>query len=67
MGQAEPPVLPHLASPHLTPQVQEVDLFGEISGISFSPDAETFFVGVADLTYSSLLEYDRCHMACSSA
>ena len=38
---------------------QEVDLFGEISGISFSPDGEALFVGIADRTYGSLLEYHR--------
>ena len=38
---------------------QEVDFFGEISGISFSPDTEALFVGVWDRTYGSLLEYGR--------
>ncbi|XVE95335.1 hypothetical protein REPUB_Repub02eG0088100 [Reevesia pubescens] len=38
---------------------QEIDLFGEIAGISFSPDAEALFVGVADRTYGSLLEFNR--------
>ena len=38
--------------------MQEVDLFGEIAGFSFTPHTDAFFVGVADLTYSSLLEYD---------
>lgn len=38
---------------------QEIDLFGEVSGISFSPDAQSLFVGIADLTYGSLLEYTR--------
>ena len=38
---------------------QEVDLFGEISGISFSPDGEALFVGIADRTYGSLLEFHR--------
>uniref|UniRef100_A0A0D6QZE0 Uncharacterized protein n=1 Tax=Araucaria cunninghamii TaxID=56994 RepID=A0A0D6QZE0_ARACU len=38
---------------------QEIDLFGENAGISFSPDSEAFFVGVADRTYGSLLEYNR--------
>ena len=38
---------------------QEIDLFGEIAGISFSPDTEAFFVGVADRTYGSLLEFNR--------
>ncbi|XP_060973708.1 uncharacterized WD repeat-containing protein C2A9.03 [Cannabis sativa] len=37
----------------------EIDLFGEISGISFSPDTETLFIGIWDRTYGSLLEYGR--------
>ncbi|XP_009591351.1 uncharacterized WD repeat-containing protein C2A9.03-like isoform X1 [Nicotiana tomentosiformis] len=42
---------------------QEIDLFGEIAGISFSPDTEALFIGVADRTYGSLLEFNRkrCH------
>lgn len=38
---------------------QEIDFFGEISGISFSPDAESLFIGVWDRTYGSLLEFGR--------
>lgn len=38
---------------------QEIDLFGEIAGISFSPDTEALFVGVSDRTYGSLLEFNR--------
>lgn len=38
---------------------QEIDIFGEIAGISFSPDTEALFVGVADRTYGSLLEFNR--------
>ncbi|KAG5391345.1 hypothetical protein IGI04_021308 [Brassica rapa subsp. trilocularis] len=40
---------------------QEIDFFGEISGISFSPDTEALFIGVWDRTYGSLLEYGRHH------
>lgn len=40
-------------------QSQEIDLFGEVAGISFSPDTEALFIGVADRTYSSLLEFNR--------
>ncbi|CAN4122225.1 unnamed protein product [Withania somnifera] len=40
---------------------QEIDLFGEIAGISFSPDTEALFVGVADRTYGSLLEFNLKH------
>ncbi|XP_044473004.1 uncharacterized WD repeat-containing protein C2A9.03 isoform X2 [Mangifera indica] len=39
---------------------QEIDFFGEISGISYSPDTEALFIGVWDRTYGSLLEYGRC-------
>ncbi|KAI3465101.1 hypothetical protein Pfo_021764 [Paulownia fortunei] len=38
---------------------QEIDLFGEIAGISFSPDSDALFVGVSDRTYGSLLEFNR--------
>lgn len=38
---------------------QEIDFFGEISGMSFSPDTESLFVGVWDRTYGSLLEFGR--------
>ncbi|EFJ18234.1 hypothetical protein SELMODRAFT_112794 [Selaginella moellendorffii] len=41
-------------------QSQEIDLFGEIAGISFSPDTEALYIGVADRIYGSLLEYNRC-------
>lgn len=40
---------------------QEIDLFGEIAGIAFSPEAEALFVGIADRTYGSLLEFNRKH------
>ncbi|KAK6154570.1 hypothetical protein DH2020_008818 [Rehmannia glutinosa] len=39
---------------------QEIDFFGEISGLSFSPDTESLFIGVWDRTYGSLLQYNRC-------
>ncbi|KAJ6700448.1 TRANSCRIPTION FACTOR WD40-LIKE FAMILY-RELATED [Salix purpurea] len=38
---------------------QEIDFFGEISGVSFSPDTEALFIGVWDRTYGSLLQYNR--------
>ncbi|KAL5221577.1 hypothetical protein ABZP36_026290 [Zizania latifolia] len=39
----------------------EIDLFGEIAGLSFSPDTEAFYVGIADQTYGGLIEFDRRH------
>ncbi len=41
-------------------RIQEIDMFGEISGVCFSPQADKFFVGIADATYSSLLQFN-CH------
>ncbi|KAI8611643.1 hypothetical protein BC830DRAFT_1140398 [Chytriomyces sp. MP71] len=39
---------------------QVIDFFGEISGISFTPDGgDTLFVGVSDARYGSILEYER--------
>ncbi|KAL3821175.1 hypothetical protein ACJIZ3_007080 [Penstemon smallii] len=38
---------------------QEIDFFGEISGMSFSPDTESLFIGVWDRTYGSLVEFGR--------
>jgi hypothetical protein len=38
-------------------QMQEIDVFGEISGISFSPGGEMFFVGVSDPIYNSVMQY----------
>lgn len=40
---------------------QEIDLFGEIAGITFSPDTEALLVSIADRTYGSLLELRRRH------
>ena len=38
---------------------QEIDLFGEISGVAFSPCAQALFVGISDPSYASLLESRR--------
>ncbi|KAM7465494.1 hypothetical protein LguiB_013056 [Lonicera macranthoides] len=40
---------------------QEIDFFGEISGVSLSADDESLFIGVWDRTYASLLQYNRRH------
>ncbi|KAG8375961.1 hypothetical protein BUALT_Bualt09G0013600 [Buddleja alternifolia] len=41
---------------------QEIDFFGEISGVSLSPDDESIHIGIWDRTYASLLQYNRRHM-----
>ncbi|KAG2661148.1 uncharacterized WD repeat-containing protein C2A9.03-like [Panicum virgatum] len=40
---------------------QELDFFGEISGMSFSPDTGMLFVGVWDRVYGSLLQFGRLY------
>ncbi|KAI4344865.1 hypothetical protein L6164_012052 [Bauhinia variegata] len=40
---------------------QEIDFFGEISGVSLSPDDESMNIGIWDRTYASLLQYNRRH------
>lgn len=63
MAMAEPADFVHLYDTKQDyTKSQEIDLFGEIAGISFSPDTEAFFVGVADRTYGSLLEFNRRRM-----
>lgn len=60
MAMAEPADFVHIydtASDYC--KRQDIDLFGEIAGISFSPDTEALFVSVADRTYGSLLEFNR--------
>jgi hypothetical protein len=32
-------------------EAQMIDVFGEIAGVSFSPDNHALFVGIADRTY----------------
>ncbi|KAM1180514.1 hypothetical protein ACFX13_019917 [Malus domestica] len=62
MAMAEPADFVHILdtqSGYL--KEQEIDLFGEIAGISFSPDTEALFVGVADRTYGSVLEFNKRH------
>jgi hypothetical protein len=40
---------------------QELDFFGEISGMSFSPDTDALFVSVWDRTYPSVLQFSRLY------
>ncbi|PIN24745.1 hypothetical protein CDL12_02537 [Handroanthus impetiginosus] len=62
MAMAEPADFVHLFDTRSDyARGQEIDLFGEIAGISFSPDSDALFVGVSDRTYGSLLEFNRRH------
>lgn len=38
---------------------QDIDLFGELAGASFSPDGERLFLSVSDMHYASLVQFNR--------
>ena len=38
---------------------QDIDLFGEISGISFDPSSSLMFIGIPDRMYNSVLCYQK--------
>ncbi|CAA0815463.1 Transducin/WD40 repeat-like superfamily protein [Striga hermonthica] len=60
MAMAEPADFVHLYEVKSDyDKEQEIDFFGEISGVSFSPDTASLFIGVWDRTYGSLLQYNR--------
>lgn len=40
-------------------RAQEIDLFGEVGGLAWSPDGDALFVGIHDVTYGSLMEFHR--------
>ncbi|XP_060189022.1 uncharacterized WD repeat-containing protein C2A9.03-like isoform X2 [Lycium barbarum] len=62
MAMAEPADFIHVFDVKSGYEVeQEIDFFGEVSGVSFSPDTESLFIGVWDRTYGSLLEFGRRH------
>ncbi|KAG1334566.1 putative WD repeat-containing protein C2A9.03 [Cocos nucifera] len=63
MAMAEPADFVHIYDTRAAyGHSQEIDLFGEIAGISFSPDTQALFVGIADRTYGSLIEFRRRHL-----
>ncbi|KAJ4969018.1 hypothetical protein NE237_015719 [Protea cynaroides] len=62
MAVAEPADFVHIYSTTVDyKKRQEIDFFGEISGVSLSPDDESLFIGVWDRTYASLLQYSKRH------
>ncbi|KAJ9558888.1 hypothetical protein OSB04_013502 [Centaurea solstitialis] len=59
---AEPADFVHVYNTNLNYEKrQEIDFFGEISGVSLSPDDESLYIGVWDRTYASLLQFNKRH------
>ncbi|KAL9232713.1 hypothetical protein vseg_007790 [Gypsophila vaccaria] len=62
MVVAEPADFVHVYSTKVNYEKrQEIDFFGEVSGVSLSPDDESLFIGIWDRTYASLLQYKKRH------
>jgi len=62
MAVAEPADFVHIYSTKADYKTrQELDFFGEISGVSMSPDDESLFIGVWDRVYASLLQFSKKH------
>lgn len=60
MAMAEPADFVHIFDSQSNCEIgQEIDVFGEIGGISFSPDTEALFIGISDRTYGSVMEFNR--------
>lgn len=60
MAMAEPSDFVHLHDvKNGYEREQEIDFFGEISGVSFSPDTASLFIGIWDRSYESLLQCCR--------
>ncbi|KAL4459152.1 hypothetical protein ABPG75_014017 [Micractinium tetrahymenae] len=38
---------------------QVIDLFGELAGITFTPEGDRLYVAISDVHYSSVLQFDR--------
>ncbi|XP_022039543.1 uncharacterized WD repeat-containing protein C2A9.03 isoform X1 [Helianthus annuus] len=57
---AEPADFVHVYNTNLNyEERQEIDFFGEIAGVSLSPDDEALYIGVWDRTYHSLLQFNK--------
>ena len=39
--------------------LQSIDFFGEVSGVSWTPDDQFLYIGTADTTYGSILEFEK--------
>lgn len=36
-----------------------IDVFGELAGISFTPEGDRFYASISDVHYSSVLQFER--------
>ena len=54
---------PHPPGPLVCPysyrESQVIDVFGELAGISFTPEGDRFYASISDVHYSSVLQFER--------
>jgi WD40 repeat protein len=63
MAMAESADFVHIFDTKHYENAQVIDFFGEVSGLSFSPDTQSLFIGVEpeqEMICSTLLWYDKC-------
>ncbi|OZJ04177.1 hypothetical protein BZG36_02178 [Bifiguratus adelaidae] len=56
---AEPANYVHLVETRYFTQSQTIDFFGELAGVSFSPEGDGLFLANADDAFGSIIEYQR--------
>ncbi|RUS35608.1 putative nucleotide binding protein [Jimgerdemannia flammicorona] len=58
LAMAEPADFVHIFDTNTFDRSQVIDLFGDIAGVNFTPDAQSLYIANADEAYGSILEYD---------
>ncbi|CAG8603122.1 4329_t:CDS:10 [Funneliformis mosseae] len=59
LAMAEPADFVHIFDTHTFEQSQVIDLFGEIAGVTFTPDTDGLYIANADENYGCILEYEK--------
>ncbi|KAF0400794.1 WD40 repeat-like protein [Gigaspora margarita] len=63
LAMAEPADFVHIFDAHTFDRSQVIDLFGEIAGVTFTPDTDGLYIANADENFGCILEYERIHSA----
>ncbi|RGB38076.1 hypothetical protein C1646_693058 [Rhizophagus diaphanus] len=59
LAMAEPADFVHIFDAHTFERSQVIDLFGEIAGVTFTPDTDGLYIANADENYGCILEYEK--------
>jgi len=64
LAAAEPLDFVHIYDAITFEQSQVIDFFGEIAGVSFTPDNHSLFIANADERVGSIMEFERINHSC---